>query len=194
MLRRNGHSGPVAAITAPSATSDATLIGLACAGAVILFAIDLALPLGIALPMSYVALVLIALWSDQRWLTVSFAGSAVLFTVLGFFLLPSGDMMLGLINRGLAIVVIGITGSLVILAQDARQELRALHRFLPMCASCRKIKDEVGDWRGLEQFVEQSTDISFSHGMCPHCVEKWYPELHPELQFRYPELFQNQPN
>lgn len=194
MPQRNGHHTPDAASTTLPAGKETRLIVLASVIAITIFAIDLAIPLGIALPMSYVALVLIALWSDQKWVTVTFAGGGMLLTVIGFLFSSSGSSSLGLINRGLAILVIAACAYLILRTQHARQELHTLHRFLSMCASCRRIKDEHGGWSGLEQYIEQRMDLLFSHSMCPLCVEKWYPDLYPELQLRYPELFQSQPN
>ena len=194
MPDQNGHrqSAVMPAIFLHHA--DAKLLGLACAGMVITFAVDLMTPLGIALPMIYVAFVLLGLWSDHRWVPMSLAVSGGLLTIVGYLLSPSGDATLGVINRTLAILVMAVTAYLVMATQQARLELRTLRRFLSMCASCRKIRDDQGAWSGLEQYLENRMDLLFSHSMCPVCMEKWYPEMYPELQVRHPELFQGQPN
>lgn len=194
MSHGNGHRRQIAAIDPPAGKIEGNLIAMASAGALLIFAFDSLVPLGVAVPMGYVAIVLLALRSDQRWLTACLAGAGLLLTVGGYFIWPAGNEALGLVNRSLALVVIAVTAALVMLTQDARKELHTLRQFLLRCASCKKIKDERGDWNELEQFLEQRTDLLFSHVMCPLCVEKWYPELHPELQLRHPELFESQPN
>lgn len=194
MSRGNGHRRPIATIDPPDGKIEGKLIAVASASAVLIFAFDSVVPLGVAAPMGYVAIVLLALRSDQRRLTACLAGAGLLLTVAGYFIWPAGNEALGLINRSLALVVIVVTAALVMLTQHARKELRTLRQFLLRCASCKKIKDECGDWNELEQFIEQRTDLLFSHVMCPLCVNKWYPELHPELQIRHPELFESQTN
>jgi hypothetical protein len=167
----------------------------ALAGSFLIFAIDLAVPLGIAVPMGYMAVLLIALWSNQAWMTMSLAGSGMMFTGLGYLLSAhSTGSTQALTNRGIAVALIALAACLILWTQHAQQEARMLRRFILMCASCRKIRDEHGDWRGLEQYLEQRTNLLFSHGLCPRCIEKWYPELYPEIQFRHPELFGPQLN
>ena len=194
MPHQNGHAHSIDAPAIPPVQHDVKLLGLACAGLAITFVIDLMIPLGIALPMIYVAFVLLGLWSDHKWVPVTLAVSGALLTVVGYFLSTSGDITLGIMNRTLAILVMAVTAYLVISTQQARLELRTLRRFLSMCASCRKIRDDQGAWNGLEQYLEERMDLLFSHSMCPVCMEKWYPEMYPEMQVRHPELFQSSPN
>jgi hypothetical protein len=46
-----------------------------------------------------------------------------------------------------------------------------------VCASCKKIGDEEGNWRPIESYVYERSEAEFSHGICPECKEKLYPEL-----------------
>jgi PAS domain S-box-containing protein len=55
-----------------------------------------------------------------------------------------------------------------------RQHLRALTGLLPICASCKKIRDRKGAWHVLEAYVRDHSEAKFSHGMCPECAERWY--------------------
>ena len=194
MMRHNGHSGLVGSTLTPADRNDAVFFALAGAGAVMIFAIDVLVPKGIAVPIGYVALLLMGLGVQTRWFTTSVAATGIVLTVIGYLLSTGGIVGLALVNRCLVIVVIAATAYLILLTQHARQEIHTLREFMPRCASCRKIKDETGNWRELEQFLEERTNVLFSHGLCPLCVEKWYPELYPELQIRHPELFQSQPN
>ena len=155
--------------------------GLASGMAAGVFALDLWLPSGVAVPMGYTALVLAALWSPHRGFTLALAFTGILLTILGYVLSPAGpDAATALLNRGLALGVIAVSAALVAQRQRAREEIRTLQRFLPMCASCRKIRDDQGYWSGLEQYVETHAKVLFSHCLCPSCMQKWYPDFSPE--------------
>jgi hypothetical protein len=61
--------------------------------------------------------------------------------------------------------------------QDALDHVRQLHGMLPICASCKKIRDDDGYWTQIEVYLEHNSDAEFSHGMCPECVEQLYPNF-----------------
>lgn len=56
------------------------------------------------------------------------------------------------------------------------QELRILSGLLPICSFCKKIRNKEGDWELLESYITARSESKFSHGMCPECREKHYPE------------------
>jgi ABC-type phosphate/phosphonate transport system substrate-binding protein len=62
--------------------------------------------------------------------------------------------------------------------QKALAEIKTLHGILPICASCRKIRDEVGAWHQLETYISRHTDAQFSHGICKECAQKLYPQFY----------------
>ena len=61
-----------------------------------------------------------------------------------------------------------------------------LSGLLPICARCKKIRDEKGYWNNLEEYIQTHSDASFSHGMCAECSDKlygdedWYIEMKNE--------------
>ncbi len=61
--------------------------------------------------------------------------------------------------------------------EKALGEVKTLRGFIPICASCKNIKDDQGYWHRVEEYVRDHTDADFSHGLCPDCVKKLYPEL-----------------
>ena len=61
--------------------------------------------------------------------------------------------------------------------EEAFQRIRTLKGLLPICAHCKKIRDDRGYWNHLEQYLEDHTDASFSHGLCPDCAMELYGEL-----------------
>lgn len=60
--------------------------------------------------------------------------------------------------------------------QDAMKEIRVLKGILPICSSCRKIRDEKGSWASLETYIQTHTNTNFSHGVCPECANRLYPD------------------
>lgn len=54
---------------------------------------------------------------------------------------------------------------------------KVLRGFIPICASCKSIRDEKGAWHQLEAYVQKRTEATFSHGICPECYKKLYPYL-----------------
>jgi len=55
-------------------------------------------------------------------------------------------------------------------------EVKTLQGFLPICASCKKIRDDKGYWNQIEKYISDHADVQFSHGICPECAKKLYPE------------------
>jgi hypothetical protein len=63
--------------------------------------------------------------------------------------------------------------------ETALGRVRTLSGLLPLCPSCKRIRDESGEWREVEQYVQDRTEANFSHGICPDCAERLYPGLLP---------------
>lgn len=61
--------------------------------------------------------------------------------------------------------------------EAALAEVRILHGLLPICANCKKIRDDKGYWNQLEHFISTNSDVQFSHGICPDCSEKYLAEM-----------------
>lgn len=61
--------------------------------------------------------------------------------------------------------------------QNAVAEIKTLRGILPICAGCKKIRDDNGYWQQVEAYVTQNTEARFFHGLCPDCLEKLYPDL-----------------
>lgn len=61
--------------------------------------------------------------------------------------------------------------------QQALGDIRVLRGMLPICSSCKKIRDDGGYWRQIEVYIRDHTDAEFSHSLCPECVTRLYPDL-----------------
>ena len=58
--------------------------------------------------------------------------------------------------------------------QAALAEVKTLHGILPICASCKRIRDDRGAWQPIESYVRDRSDAEFSHGICPDCAQRLY--------------------
>ncbi len=61
--------------------------------------------------------------------------------------------------------------------ERALAEVRELRGLLPICASCKKIRDDAGYWNQIESYVQAHSSAHFTHGICPDCADKLYPDL-----------------
>ncbi len=61
--------------------------------------------------------------------------------------------------------------------QDALARIKTLRGLLPICASCKKVRDDQGYWKQIESYIREHSEAEFSHSMCPECMERWYGDL-----------------
>lgn len=66
---------------------------------------------------------------------------------------------------------------MVLLVLEDMSELIELKALLPICAGCKKIRDDQQYWHHVEQYFQDHLDVQFSHGLCPDCIQKLYPQL-----------------
>lgn len=59
---------------------------------------------------------------------------------------------------------------------DALERVKTLHGLLPICAWCKRIRDDKGYWLQVESYLQQRTDADFTHGICPECRSKTFPK------------------
>lgn len=62
---------------------------------------------------------------------------------------------------------------------QALAEIKTLKGLLPICCSCKKIRDDQGYWSEVETFIASHTDATFTHSYCPKCLHKYFPEIVP---------------
>jgi len=60
--------------------------------------------------------------------------------------------------------------------QDTLAHVKTLSGLLPICASCKRIRDDEGYWHQVEVYIRDHADVEFSHGICPNCLKKLYPD------------------
>ena len=58
--------------------------------------------------------------------------------------------------------------------EQSKREIKTLRGFLPICAGCKRIRDDKGDWTQIEAYISKRSDAEFSHGLCPDCALRLY--------------------
>jgi PAS domain S-box-containing protein len=60
--------------------------------------------------------------------------------------------------------------------ENALEKIKKLSGLLPICASCKNIRDDEGYWQRIEQYISEHSEANFTHGICPECIKKLYPK------------------
>ncbi len=60
--------------------------------------------------------------------------------------------------------------------EEAMAQIKRLRGLLPICANCKKVRDDQGYWQDVEVYIRNHTDVDFSHGICPDCFRELYPD------------------
>jgi PAS domain S-box-containing protein len=66
---------------------------------------------------------------------------------------------------------------LIIKLENALKEIRSLKGIIPLCSCCKKIRDDKGYWTQLEEYLLEHSDAEVSHGLCPDCMKRLYPDF-----------------
>jgi hypothetical protein len=106
-------------------------------------------------------------------------------TIIGFYSSPAGgELGKVLANRSLALFAIWVTAILSVQRrtmheekEKALSEVKILSGFLPICANCKKIRDDQGYWNKIETYIRDHSEAKFSHSLCPDCMKRLYPYL-----------------
>ena len=155
------------------------------------FYFDLQSPLGIAGGTPYIALVALSIWSPHRKFTKIVTVVSTILIILGFILSPSGNFHVALLNRFLALAALWVTSVLLLIwrkteehraqlsteLSNTKDEINVLSHLLPICAGCKKIRDDKGNWNQVDEYLRDHSDSLISHGLCPDCIEELYPDL-----------------
>ena len=155
------------------------------------FYFDLLVPLGIAGGIPYIALIALSVWSPQRTFTHYLTILSTVLIVTGYFLSPEGGVFWTVVmNRFLALAAVWVTSILLIfwkrsveegvklesVLTESQEEVKILSGLLPICASCKKIRDDEGLWNQVEEYIQRHSEAKFSHGLCPDFMKKLYSE------------------
>jgi len=64
---------------------------------------------------------------------------------------------------------------------EALERVQTLSGLLPICSHCKKVRDDAGYWQRIERYIEQRTEATFTHGLCPTCIQGLYPGLASDM-------------
>lgn len=79
----------------------------------------------------------------------------------------------------------GIERNKLLLELEASlHEIKTLRGLLPVCAGCKKIRDDQGAWTNMEDYICERSSVEFSHGLCPDCFQKHYPHIYEQTQLK----------
>lgn len=68
--------------------------------------------------------------------------------------------------------------------QKTLDEIKTLQGIIPICSYCKEIRDDEGSWKKLEEYIQSHTDANFSHGVCPTCMQKYFPDLYDPKDYK----------
>jgi hypothetical protein len=95
-----------------------------------------------------------------------------------FFDVPNNALYFRSVILFLFIIFGLIVGNTISRLEEALQNVKTLTGFLPICANCKKIRNDEGYWQQIEEYIRDHSDVDFTHGICNECVEKLYPEFY----------------
>ncbi len=185
------HSGcknvGVSFVNGPGSIQDTEkrIIALCILLSLFVFIVDICIPLGVAGGVPHIIAVLISLWSTNKRLPMYVAVGGSLLTMIGFFFSPEGgEVWKVLANRFLALLAIWVVAILTLQRKKIQDEkekavfdLKILSGLLPICSSCKKIRDDDGCWNQIESYIRKYSEAGFSHGICEECAAKLYPGI-----------------
>jgi len=108
--------------------------------------------------------------------SAAFEGVIHYFDLIVEPLRDAGGTLLGLICSATDITS---SKNLIAKLQEALDQINVLSGLLSICASCKRIRDEHQTWQPLESYIQAHSEAKFSHGVCPDCLRKLYPEYYP---------------
>jgi hypothetical protein len=147
----------------------------------------------------YIPIAVIAWYIGRRWsLFLSLASSASWMYVecrLEHFYPTTFHLLWNTMLRLVSYVIIALTvnkirelyegqKTLASNLQKSLDEIKVLRGMLPICASCKKIRDDSGYWQNLENYIRDHSEADFTHSICPECMEKLYPDIYEKIKGR----------
>lgn len=157
------------------------------------FFVSLATPLGFVDWLGYMFCLLLGYqWLSGRGIGILTALCALL-VIVDYFLSPVSLLHtdIDITNRLIGVSVLCLSAYLLIRRKNAEEDrerlifelrqaldnIKTLSGMLPICASCKKIRDDKGYWEDVADYISAHSEALFSHGLCPDCLEKAYEEI-----------------
>ncbi|MBF0257250.1 MAG: hypothetical protein HQK62_00190 [Desulfamplus sp.] len=135
----------------------------------------------IEFPIAYALPVGMSAWRQKRGLAYAMAILLPMVRV-GFYFPWNAIQFIytALLNAPVTVLVLMIYAYLIDRTawqtEELEKEIKILEGILPICASCKKIRNEAGEYEQIEKYVTEHSQASFSHGICPECAKILYPD------------------
>lgn len=154
----------------------AAWVGLAGA----FLAVDLMVGPIIQFPIAFIFPVALAAWHrGLRWAALFAVGQPLARFFFNFYWDAPWSMGEASINLLIRVAVLCGFAGLVTHTVRQKHHIAVLERLLPVCAWCKRIRDEQNTWQPLDIYLSERAELSVSHGICPDCRRKEFPELPP---------------
>ena len=148
---------------------------------IVILVIDYRLGPFIQFPLLFILPVIIASWFISKWWGLFYA---ILLPIVRFYftiiwLVPwttFESAINALIRIGVLIILAYLTSKVASQTKKLEKEVKMLEGLLPICSSCKKIRDNDNIWQPIEEYIIAHSDVSFTHGICPDCMQKYYPD------------------
>lgn len=135
----------------------------------------------IQFPIAYILPIGMAAWQEKKLMAYAMALFLPLMRV-GFFFPWNEAQSIHFAVYNAMINISALTFYAYLVNRTAwqtrllRKKVKILEGILPICASCKRIRTEKGEYVQMEKFITERSEASFSHGICPECAQKLYPE------------------
>jgi K+-sensing histidine kinase KdpD len=137
----------------------------------------------IQFPILYLIPVALASWYNGKWWGLGFA--VVMPIIRLYFHVAVWTIYMEIFDSVLnAMIRMTVLAAFAFLidrtawqTRKLSQKVRVLEGILPVCSFCKKIRDQQGHWRSMEQFITERSEAQFSHGFCPECGERHYGDI-----------------
>jgi hypothetical protein len=110
---------------------------------------------------------------DMSEMRAPFVKAAIISAILGMIAIIAGTIIFIRLTNPL----INSLNRTVAELEEALDNVNRLSGLLPICASCKKIRDDRGYWTQIESYIKEHSEAEFSHSICPDCVQKLYGDL-----------------
>ena len=91
----------------------------------------------------------------------------------------ASNLITKLILDGMFVFLVGLY--IVNHTQRMLRRMKSLEGVLPVCSACKKIRDDDNRWHEFESYISNKSEVTFTHGICPECVQELYPEFSEKL-------------
>ena|SRR5690242_16637388 len=143
-----------------------------------IFLLDLMTSVGVTLSILYVIPVYLASWIRPPWTIIVVAAASTVLTIYSYFFSPAGGVpKIAAINHFLVVVALLGTAVLSMRHNQLSEEIKTLRGLLKMCACCKKILNEQGEWEPLEVYIGDHSEAAVTHSVCSRCKSEYQEKL-----------------